>query len=239
MKTRGAITLVFDDGYQAVYDEVLPLLASYNVRAVFAVPLDALNKKIAGQDIASYQTWLAAAAHSGHEIAAHGISHINLTKISDFELTRELKEPAETLRTSTLVYPGGAHNDRVLDMAKKYYTAARTVLYGLNDMRPQDPLQLKTVNFTKKNFSVARANIHALRTLLQNKWLIETYHYVSKQPSSLAHSTLLDDLDAHLDFITSLPIKITTIKEMTQHVSSPRRRGSTSSVNVDSGSSPE
>lgn len=214
MKTRGAITFVFDDGYADVYRDVLPLLRHYNVRAVFAVPLRPENGNIENEAIASHQEWLSAAARDGHEIAAHGVTHSSFTTLSDIQLTKELSEPAETLRTSTLVYPGGAHNDHVVHSAQRYYKAARTVLYGLNDINPQDTMRLKTINFTKRNFSVARANFHALRALFQNKWLIETYHMVRKDASTLTHSALIDDLDAHLDFITSLPICIATIEEI-------------------------
>lgn len=214
MKTRGAITIVFDDGYKAVYEEVLPLLREYTVRAVFAVPLKPTKQTIAGEEITPSEQWLAAAGRDGHEIASHGISHSNLTKLSDTALENELSTPAKTLRASTLMYPGGAHDDRVIDHAKKYYHAARTVLHGFNELVPKDPMRLATINYSKRNFSVVRANIHAFRALLQHTWLIETYHMVSKKHSSLMHSVLLDDLDAHLGFITSLPIKITTIKEM-------------------------
>lgn len=214
MKTRGAITLVFDDGYKAVYKEVLPLLRKYNIRAVFAVPLRVANNSIEGEELASYEEWLSAAARDGHEVAAHGITHTSFTKLVPNELTQELLEPAATLRTATLVYPGGAHDDRVINEAKKQYTAARTVLFGINSLQPQDPMRLRTINFTKKNFSVARANIRALQALVQNKWLIETYHMVSNQKSQLTHSVVLDDLKAHLNFITSLPIRIATIEEI-------------------------
>ncbi len=214
MKPRGAITLVFDDGYQAVYDQVLPLLARYGVHAVFAVPLQSSDGKIAGHAIASVQDWQKAAKKDGHELAAHGISHKSFASLSPAELEKELEEPKKTLSATTLVYPGGAHNDHVVSMAKKHYTAGRTVLYGLETLPPKDPMRLHTINFTKRNFSVARANIHALRALLQNKWLIETYHFVSNSPSSLMHSTLSSDFEAHLDFITSLPIRIDTMQEI-------------------------
>lgn len=212
MKNRGVITLVFDDGYQAVHDEVLPLLAQYNVRAVFAVPTKI--DTIAGEKVAPHSAWLSAAKKYDHEIAAHSVHHNNLTTLSDSDLLEELKNPAHELSAKTLVYPGGAHNDHVVDAAKKFYTAGRTVLHGLESLPPANPMRLHTINFTKKNFSVVRANIHALRACIQNKWLIETYHMVSPQTSELKHSVLLSDLDAHLDFITSLPISIKTIQEV-------------------------
>lgn len=214
MKNRGAITLVFDDGYKSVYEEVLPLLRQYKVRAVFAVPLNTPENTLAGETITSYKEWLACAARDGHEIAAHGITHRDLTTLSEIELHEELLGPAEALQATTLVYPGGAHDDRIIHAAKKYYRSGRTVLYGLNERFPKDPMRLKTINFTKRNFSVLRANLRALQALLQNKWLIETYHMVSKKTSTLNHSVLLDDLNAHLDFITSLPIKIGTIGDI-------------------------
>ncbi|MDA1169494.1 MAG: polysaccharide deacetylase family protein [bacterium] len=213
MKNRGVITLAFDDGYQAVYDEVLPLLAFYNIHAVFAVPLTPKDNVIAGEPIAHANKWLAAAQKYGHEIAAHSIHHADLTALSQSELKHELEDPSAELSTKTIVYPGGAHNDHVITSAKNFYTAGRTVLHGLETLPPKDVMRLHTINFTKKNFSVLRANIHALRAFVQNKWLIETYHFVSKKSSPLKHSTLLADLDAHLDFITSLPISIKTIQE--------------------------
>lgn len=213
MKNRGVITLVFDDGYKTVYDEVLPLLDFYKIRAVFAVPLEPQDGKIAGEHVALIQDWLLAAKKNGHEIAAHSISHTDLTALSSAKLQLELEKPAHELSAKTIVYPGGGHDDRVISEVKKFYTAGRTVLYGLESIPPKDPMRLHTINFTKNNFSVLRANIHALRAFAQNKWLIETYHFVSSNNSELVHSTLLDDLDAHLDFITSLPITIQTIQE--------------------------
>ncbi len=216
MIRRGGITLVFDDGYQTVYEEVLPLLASYNVRAVFAIPLAPDKGMIAGEKIASTKKWIVAAKKYGHEIAAHSVTHTNLTTLSSAELKKELIDPVTELDTTTIVYPGGAHNDTVVMQAKKVYSAGRTVLHGLESMQPKDVMRLSTINFTKKNFSVVRANVRALQAFLQNKWLIETYHMVSKSISPLTHSVLLDDLDAHLNFITSLPVKISTIREMVQ-----------------------
>lgn len=211
MKNRGVITLVFDDGYQAVYDEVLPLLAYYKVRAVFAIPTK--TKSVEGQQVATPSDWLAAAKKYGHEIAAHSVHHTDLTTLSDSDLTNELAQPMEELSVKTIVYPGGGYNDHVVTHAKKFYTAGRTVVYGHETLPPKDIMRLSTINFTKNNFSVLRANIHAFRAFVKNMWLIETYHFVSKQSSPLKHSTLLDDLDAHLDFITSLPISIKTIQE--------------------------
>ena len=212
MKTRGTISLVFDDGYQEVYDTVLPLLARYNIRGVFAVPLRV--DMIAEQPIAPLTKWQQAAKKHGHEIAAHGITHTNMTTLSSSELTDELQKPAKEIPATTLVYPGGARDESVMNAAKKCYTAARSVIRGYETIPPKNAMALRTINFSKRNFSPLKANIHAMRAFLQDVWLIETYHMVSNSVSPLTHSALIDELEAHLDFISSLPVRIVPIQEV-------------------------
>lgn len=215
MSTRGTITIVFDDGYQSVYDEVIPLLKKYNIQAVFAIPIHLPKNSIENEKLASLANWQRVAKLDGHELAAHSLTHTNLTKLSDMSLTKELQEPSNILSTKTLVYPGGAYNDQVVKESSKYYTAARGVVRGFESIPPRDPMRLKTINFSKRNFSPLRANVHALRACIEGSWLIETYHMVSEKPSPLFHSVLLRELETHLDFITSIPIQIKTISDIT------------------------
>jgi peptidoglycan/xylan/chitin deacetylase (PgdA/CDA1 family) len=213
MKQRGMVTFVFDDGYQAVYDEVVPLLQQYQTPAVFAVPLQ--SEVVAQQTqtpTLSADVWMQL-VKEGHEVAAHGQSHRDLTTLTEAELESELAEPARYLKASTLVYPGGAHNDRVAAAAKHYYRAARTVVHGFESVSPQNPWRLKTYDFTQANFSVWKANLLVLWAWLTNRWLIETYHVVSRQPSQLSHYVSLSDFSAHLKFVSRLPVAVKTIKQ--------------------------
>ncbi len=214
MRNRGTITLVFDDGYQAIYDAIIPLLKKYNVRAVFAIPIHPPQNSIEGEKLAPLADWQHAAKLDGHELAAHSLTHTNLTELADKALIKELQEPSKILSATTLIYPGGAYNDRVVKQSSKYYTAARGVTRGFETIPPRDSMRLKTINFSKRNFSPARANTHALKAFIGDLWLIETYHMVSKKLSPLSHSVLLDEFEAHLDFITSIPIQIKTISDI-------------------------
>src|SRR5687767_7922458 len=126
MKQRGMVTFVFDDGYQAVYEEVVPLLDQHHLPAVFAVPLQTeAVARSEGEATLPIDVWRALQSR-GHEIAAHSVTHRNLTTLSPAELATELAEPAKVLNATTLVYPGGAHNETVREAAKQYYRAART-----------------------------------------------------------------------------------------------------------------
>lgn len=210
---RGVITLVFDDGYQAVYEHVLPLLDELHMPAVFALPLNtAALAATVSEPLRPWQEWLSV-QNKGHEIAAHGIIHIDLRQLPPAELAKELKIPRDTLSATTLVYPGGAVNNSVAVAAKKYYRAARTTMYGFATIPPADPMLLKTVDYTRDNFSVFKANTRALWAALTGRWLIETYHVVDKKISNMHHSVHFDDLKKHLEFICRLPINVKTINE--------------------------
>lgn len=212
MKTRGTITLVFDDGYTSVKHNVVPLLNEHRVHAVFAVPL-APNQAAGAPPADTWQSWLALKG-DGHEIAAHSISHTDLTQLSADQLERELAEPARVLGATTLIYPGGAHNEAVRRTARRYYRAARGVQRGFENIPPSQPLGLRTFNFTRKNFSVPRANALALWACLTNSWVIETYHLIDDTATTYSHTVLQHDFQRHFSFLLKLPIAIRTIQEV-------------------------
>jgi peptidoglycan/xylan/chitin deacetylase (PgdA/CDA1 family) len=214
MNKRGVLTLVFDDGYKDVYEQVVPLLNFYKVKAVFAIPLAPERNKVSGHAVKDVASWKAIAKRDGHELAGHGISHNSFTGMPESQLDEELKSSCEGLDARTLVYPGGAYNNHVISATKKYFNSARTVKFGLESIPPKKPFELKTIDYTKKNFNLFKANAYAVKAYMQNKWLIETFHMVSSKHSSLKHFIYLNDLDAHLDFVTSLPIAIKTISQV-------------------------
>lgn len=214
--TRGVITLVFDDGYEAVYNSVVPLLRHYRMPAVFALPLN--SKKLEATEqrkIKPWQEWRHL-RDEGHELAAHSVTHTNLTKLSDEALRTELKNPSITLQTRTLVYPGGAFDDRVVHSAARYYTAARTTQRGFETLPPQNPLKLKTFNFSRNNFSLLKANVFALWACITNSWLIETYHMIDENNREMIHTVHTHKFAQHLQFINNLPVNIQTIKDVMQ-----------------------
>jgi peptidoglycan/xylan/chitin deacetylase (PgdA/CDA1 family) len=213
MKTRGAITLVFDDGYEHILRTIVPLLNKLNIPAVFAIPLDPKTDTMDGQKLAPISAWQAV-ANQGHEIAAHSISHKDLTLLTPSQLQVELTQPAKVLGATTLVYPGGAHDNAVVTAASQVYKAARTVKKGFETLPPPQPMRLKTYNFTRRNFSLYKANVLALWACLTNSWLIETYHIISSDNANSKYAVSQDEFLRHVTFIKKLPITIATIKDI-------------------------
>ncbi len=214
MSKRGAITFVFDDGYAKVHKNVLPLLKKMNMPAVFAVTIDQSRlERVEKREIVDWITWKRASG-AGHEIAAHGITHRDLTSLPADQLTHELAEPARLLGATTIVYPGGAHNDEVAAQAKMFYRAGRTVKKGFEHLPPKDNMRLRSYNFTRHNFSVWKANFLVLWAWLAGRWLIETYHYVDEEDVGLTHTVRTSQLESHLKFIKMIKIPVKTISSI-------------------------
>ena len=213
MKKRGAVTFVFDDGYEHIFRDIVPLLDGHQFPAVFAVPLHGnIVEQTENYPTTSWQDWKQL-VQKRHEIAAHSITHRNLTSLTDAELVAELLEPAAALQATTLIYPGGAWDARVRELAAHHYQAARTVEHGFETLPPGNRYQLKTYNFTKKNFSVWKANLLVLWAWITGRWLIETYHIVTDEPTTALHAVSKKDFARHLAFVKRLPISVRTIRD--------------------------
>ncbi|TSC71909.1 MAG: hypothetical protein G01um101438_856 [Parcubacteria group bacterium Gr01-1014_38] len=218
--SRGILTLVFDDGYQEVFDQVLPLLQQHGIRATFAVPVE--TERVAqpeGVTIASLGAWKDACRREGHELAAHGVTHRPLTVLNDAELERELQESRAATGATTLVYPGGTFDDRVKRSAARMFRAARTTAWGIESLPSRDPYALRTLTATGKNFHWWKFFPRELQSMLINGWTIETFHRVTERPTHL-HDVSLRDFARHLAWLRHLPLRIATIREV-MHAGSP------------------
>lgn len=209
---RGVITLVFDDGYEQIFNQVVPLLNQYQMPGVFAIPLNPSTiLESVRRPIVNWEQWLPL-KEQGHEIAAHTIHHADITTLTGENLTTELAEPQQKLNATTLVYPGGAYNEETIKEVSRYYRAARTTKKGFEHLPPHQPLALHTFDYTRQSFSLAKANYRVIKAYLTNSWLIETYHLIDDQELSVEHCIPLSLFIRHLQFIHSLPIPVKTIQ---------------------------
>lgn len=209
----GIVTLVFDDGYQSVYKNVVPLLREFNIPGVFALVINHKNcHEHRSHPIRPWPEWLSL-RQQGHEIASHTLTHRNLTTLSAAQLEEELRSSQQTLNASTLIYPGGAFNDQIAQLASKHYRAARTTRKGFEKIPTQNAYQLRTFNFTRENFSLAKVNALVIWAWLTNSWLIETYHLVDDLKHQTKHAVSIKKFRQHLSFLKRVPVKVKTIEQ--------------------------
>lgn len=200
---RGVVTFVFDDGYQEILDSVVPFLRKKKTPATFAVPTRNEN----------LPQWLRI-DRDLFELAAHGMTHTDFLKLDEKQLAEELAQPKTELRATTVVYPGGGHNDKVVTAARREYQAGRTTNWGFESLKPNDIMKLKTINWHKDNWSLLKANFFALWAAFAKVWLIETFHQVSSEKNDYHYTVPQKDFERHVKFVRRLPVKVKTIRDM-------------------------
>lgn len=155
--TSRSICLTFDDAYYDFYYYVFPLLKTYNLKALLAVPsafilddtdIDPMQRlSLKHQDIyENYQTFapfctyaeLREMIQSGHvQIASHSMNHVNLTQEGvDIEQeifgSKVMLEDKIGCRIDSFVLPFGKYNETAVSLAKEHYSYVFRIGNALN-----------------------------------------------------------------------------------------------------------
>jgi peptidoglycan/xylan/chitin deacetylase (PgdA/CDA1 family) len=145
------VVVSFDDGYRSQAVTAAPILRRHgwpgvidlevrNTRDFWGLPPGQVRKLIA----------------EGWEVAAHSITHPDLTRVSATQLQAEVAGSRATLRrkfhvpVSFFCYPAGRYDDRVVAAVRAAgYLGATTTAYGL--ARPGDMFTLKRVRVNRSD----------------------------------------------------------------------------------------
>ena len=110
---HGIVSINFDDGYQSMYDNGLPILDAAGLKSTQYI----ITQKV-GTD--SYVTLdeVMQMYNNGHEIGVHTRTHPNLTTLTDAQMTDEIFGAKQDLISwgimpTTLAYPYGGYNPAV------------------------------------------------------------------------------------------------------------------------------
>lgn len=128
------IAFTFDDGYQDVFVNAVPILKQYGFVGSFAIATQLLGRP-------TYAVWddVLMAQQQGMEIISHTENHLDLTslKYSDEDLRREIFGSRQMLEEKLgqpvefFVYPYGHHNAKVEALVREAgYKMALTTDYG-------------------------------------------------------------------------------------------------------------
>lgn len=143
-KFKNPIIITFDDGHRNVYTNAYPILKKYKFKAVIFIISKYIDREgylTTNQikemsDIISFQS--------------HTANHVNLAKLSKEEIEKECSVSKKEIegvtgkKVTILAYPYGQYDDRVIEIAKKYYNYCATVKYGFNKSN-DDPYSLKRI----------------------------------------------------------------------------------------------
>jgi peptidoglycan/xylan/chitin deacetylase (PgdA/CDA1 family) len=139
------VSITFDDGNESQFTEYYPILERYGFRATFYVITSLIGKR----GMLTYDQ-LKELYNHGNEIGSHTHTHPYLTKIPVASLIFELKKSKDILenfKCSTLAYPYGDYNEKVIYYVRHFYSAARGYgNYGINSSKDINRYALKVIS---------------------------------------------------------------------------------------------
>ena len=127
---KGMVSFTFDDGYQSVYDNALPILQAYGFPGVAYVINNLVEAGENGNQGYMTLSELHALENAGWEIGGHTKSHKSLITLSNDELKEEIGESYQYLddnsfRVRSMAYPYGGYNSNVIKITSDYFEFAR------------------------------------------------------------------------------------------------------------------
>lgn len=130
---RGIVTVTFDDGYQSIYDNALPIMQSLGITSTQFIVTGYTDTDPFYMTSAE----LVNMHNLGHEMGSHTVTHPDLTTLTPAQLDAELSVSKAFLEALTgpvedFAYTFGIYNDTVIAAVQQYYLAARTSDPGLN-----------------------------------------------------------------------------------------------------------
>jgi len=159
------LAITFDDGYDCLYRQALPVLQEFSFTAtVFMVAgcIGGINEWDANRTMVAEPMLtaehLVELARCGIEIGSHGMTHDRLTGLADGKLRAALRDSKRKLEDLTgravtaVAYPYGDHNEKVRGAAAECgYVVGCGTARGVN--RPgDDPFALKRVNIRRLSY---------------------------------------------------------------------------------------
>lgn len=109
------IAITFNDGYRGAYENALPILQQYGLRATYYLPTDYIGRS------SKYMTWdqVRDLVGKGMWIGSHSVSHPFLARLSRLSVQRQITESKIILETqlgipiTTFAYPFGSFGQAV------------------------------------------------------------------------------------------------------------------------------
>ena len=123
------VVITFDDGYNCLYRNALPILKKYNAKATVYVVADMIGTKY----YCTQEELREMSDSNAFRVYSHTKTHPYLTSISDEKIKEEFRESNIILynitkrEVTSIAYPYGYYDDRVINIAKRFYKNAFTV----------------------------------------------------------------------------------------------------------------
>ncbi len=206
--SRGIVSFTFDDGWESIYQQGLPLFEKYDVKTTQFVVADYDRNEayMSPEQIREMQK-------QGHDIGSHSYSHADHEVLQDQDLAREVAGSRAVLNykfggTNNFAAPFGRYNEEVNTAIKQCYQSHRTTDTGFNapgynryTVRVQNVEVDTTPEQIREWAEFARDN---------NLWLVLVYHQVE---DGGVYSVDTKALENHLKAVKETGVHTATYEE--------------------------
>jgi len=182
---RPIISISFDDVPLSAYENGIPLLNQYGMKATFYICLG-LQGLLAKTHLS--ETELEDLTVQGHEVGCHTYTHYKLSKGNAKELSEDaeknraaLSRATNNVNLSSFSYPFGELNFDAKRLLSKHYSSLRSTRHGVNRGRV-DLRCLRAVPLYENNVNEGFFQHWINSAELNPGWLIFYTHGVSSNP---------------------------------------------------------
>lgn len=210
---RPLVSLTFDDAWESVYTNGLPILQKYGLTSTQYLLTGMTSDP-------EYMTpaQMLAFKNAGHEIASHTVTHPDLTTLSATKVKQELANSQKSLQQWTgagvtdFASPYGSMDATVLKQVKTYYASHRGVVSGFNGKNYFNTYDIK-VQDVESNTSLTQIQAWVNQAKATSTWLVLVYHQIDANPNAGDFNTPPADFDAQMNAIKNSGVTVETVAQ--------------------------
>ncbi len=209
--TQGIVTVAFDDGWQSVWKDALPVLKKYNIRTTQYIISEVADK---GMQEYMDKGAIKELKRFGHEVGSHSLTHCNQTTLKEAEIkdnatrSKELLEKDGLGPIKSFAYPLGQYNEMTQEIYGREYPLIRTSDFGYND-RYFDESNIQSIGIlsstSDKEFQSWLDHARSRRL-----WVVLVYHRINESGD---YSVTSDQLGRQMKMIAESGLQVMPLSE--------------------------
>ena len=218
---RGVVSIVFDDARDGAYRLARPLLDRHGFRANVAVVVDLVGTP----GFMSLDELRTVERYAGWDVIAHHASalpdEVGFDGLADAEVAAELERVRAWLvahgfrrGADHLAFPHGGFDPRVIELARRHFASARTIVagLGLETLPPADPYRIRAWSVTRDD--PPEALMAAIdRAARDRAWLVLVFHQLVDSPAEAATTYAVADMARVVAHLAAADVDVLTLPE--------------------------
>jgi peptidoglycan/xylan/chitin deacetylase (PgdA/CDA1 family) len=218
--SRALVSVTLDDGWASQYQNALPILNKYGLKATYYIITGSLGEQPYYMSTDQVKNLYL----QGMEIGSHTITHPDLTKVTQSQLVNEMSQSQTTLQNAigapvlNFAYPYGAYNSGTVSVGKQYYNSQRSVDQGLNT---KDNLDLTRIKIYEVDNDISQVQVQSWidSAIAERAWLVLVYHEVGSDFGGGKYHVDSSEFDSQMSYLKNTGVATVTVSQAISELS--------------------